>query len=62
MSSLYDVDGSGEVEVETGVGDRCHSGSVKGRSSARIPTLTSKGAITRTVAGAKRARIVGKDG
>jgi hypothetical protein len=39
---------------------------IQGRSKAvcpaRIPALTSKGAITRTVARAKRARMVGKDG
>jgi hypothetical protein len=37
-------------------------GRQQGRGSARIPTPASEGKVTRTVARAKRARIVRKDG
>jgi hypothetical protein len=37
-------------------------GRQQGRRSARIPTPASEGKVTRTVARAKRARIVRKDG
>src|SRR6266404_5072026 len=42
-SSLYVVGGSGEVDETRGVGRPTSFRAIKGRRSARIPTLTSKG-------------------
>src|SRR6266851_2277860 len=62
VGPLYVELGRGEMGEHGGWETDVIQGRQQGRRSARIPTPVSEGKVTRTVARAKRARIVRKDG